>query len=92
MPIGLKKIKSKYFLICNILKIIVSDLGFELDSDATEAARSRVLGAVVVIVTLLMHDLRNSDVISNGCPISLVARLNVAVERLACKFAMLETI
>ncbi len=79
-------------MICNSLKINDSDLGFELDSDATEAARSGVLGAVVVIVTLPMHDLRNSDVISNGCPISLVATLNVAVERLACKFAMLQTI
>jgi hypothetical protein len=79
-------------LICNILKINDSDLGFELDSDATEAARSGVLGAVVVIVTLLMHDLSKSDVISNGCPISLVATLNVAVDRLACKFAMLQTI
>jgi hypothetical protein len=36
------------------LKINDSDLSFELDSDATEAARSGVLGAVVVIVTLLM--------------------------------------
>ncbi len=79
-------------MICNSLKINDSDLGFELDSDATEAARSGVLGAVAVIVTLLMHDLRNSDVISNGCPISLVATLNVAVERLACKFAMLQKI
>jgi hypothetical protein len=79
-------------LICNILKINDSDLGFELDSAATEAARSGLLGAVVVIVTLLMHDLRNSDVISTGCPISLVATLNVAVERLACDFAMLQTI
>jgi len=78
-------------LICNILKINDSDLGFELDSDATEAARSGVFGAVVVKVTLLMHDLRNSDVISTGS-ISLVATLNVAVERLACEFAMLQTI